>query len=356
MGLLWFSASAQNGYLRTDSTYLQGTIVDQGVYKNNRELVFKDGNKIVTYTPEQVFEYGFMKGDVYVRRSIREGNQSKSYFFLRLVNGDRNLYQLKDDRDAMRFFIEHDSSLVEITSAAFRDQLATQLKPCGSSQNILKLVRFSRRSLKRAAILNNKCFKGLFPSTRVGGMLGYESNEFSLSNTVIVDHLYFQTTTTTPITGVFIDTPAGMIPSLFLNIGITYQQNSYGGSHIIGDQNQDYQFNFSTIGIPILFKYKINSTKFRPFVSIGPRPAFNLQQTNKWIMETATGPIVKIQEGIFNPVKAFQISAALNSGIEFSLSHKTAISVEARYSTVFDWVDTQGGSNQAFSFIGSFYF
>ena len=349
--LISSSVNAQLGYIRTDTLYFQGKLLDQGIFLNNREAKFRMGEKnMVTYTPGQLLDYGFINGDTYVKKVLNEASNSE-YFLLRLVNGERRLYELREKKGS-RFFIEHDSALVEIKiETSLSEQLSRVLKPCGTYQNVSTLARNNKASLTRAVLLSNKCYNGLFPRFRAGALLGYEIGSLSISN--IVGPTSIQASGSSPVVGVFIDFPTGMSPYWFVNIEASYQQNSYGGFRVAGTQDQDYQFNFSTVSLPFLFKYRGTSTGWRPFVSLGPTPAMYTQKENSFLTTTSTGSVVTLTSGSFSNVKKFQVSGTLCVGLEYSLTQKKSVSLELRLKK---FIEAGIGPSQSLGFIGSFYF
>ena len=160
--MLTNKVKAQWGYLKKGTSYIQGNVADQGIFRNNRLLLFIENEKPVMYAPNQVEEYGLINGDVYVKRAVHDEQKTTDYFLLRLVNGERTLYELKEKKGS-RFFLEQDTSLIEIKKKlSLKDQLR-QLKPCSSNQQIAKWAHYGETSLKRTVLLSNKCYDGFIP-------------------------------------------------------------------------------------------------------------------------------------------------------------------------------------------------
>jgi hypothetical protein len=264
-----FSAThinAQLGYLRKGALYVQGNVSDQGIYKNNRQLIFTENGIAVTYTPEQIEEYGFVTGDTYIGRTVQNGQTSANYFLLRLVSGERTLYELKEKRGS-RFFIEHHNSLVEIINdISLKDQLSRRLKPCGSNQSIVGLATYGKAPLTRATWLTNNCYTGIFPTLRKGVFAGYEFSSQSLRSDI--DHISVQASSSTPSIGVFLDVPLGMSTSWLMNIQAAYQQINFDDLHVDKNSTLEYQYNFSALGFPLLLKYRGSALRWRDRKSV----------------------------------------------------------------------------------------
>jgi hypothetical protein len=343
--------NAQLGYVRKGNLYIQGDVYDQGPYLNNRQLLFIEKTNPVTYTPSQIEEYGLIEGDVYIKRTVHDGQKTADYFLLRLVHGERTLYALKEKK-GFHFFIERDSSLVDLKKGThLKDQLTLHLKRCGSSQEIAASARYGATSLKRAVLLSNACYTGFFPRLRIGALTGYEFSSQSLGT--IADHIFLKASSSSPVVGVFIDVPLGMSPSWFMTVQATYQQNNYNKYQADNNVTVEYQDNFATIGFPLLFKYRGSSSTWRPFIGLGSTPAIYWQQQNAWLSTTYVGSIAYLNQGSWDKVKKFQISGTLSAGLEYSVTPRNAVSLELRVKKL---IDAQVGPAQSFALLTSFYF
>ncbi len=343
--------SAQLGYMRKGNSYVQGEVFDQGPYKNNRQLVITENTKPIIYTPDQVQEYGLIKGDVYIKRMVHDGQKTTPYFLLRLVDGDRRLYELKEKKGT-RFFIERDTLMAEIKKELpLTNQLSTQLKPCSPNQQFVRWTRYKRTSLKRVVLLSNACYNGFFPRLRIGALTGLALSSQSLET--VVDHIFLEALSTSPLVGIFADMPLGMSRSWSIMVQATYQQSNFGKYQANDNTTVEYQYNFSSLGFPLLFKYKGSSAAWRPFIGFGPTPAINWQQQNAWLSTTNVGSIAYLNQGTWDNVKKFQISGTLCAGLEYSITPAKSISLELRYKKL---IDAQLGPTQSLALLGSFYF
>jgi hypothetical protein len=257
-----------------------------------------------------------------------------------------------EEKKSDRFFIEHDSSLVEIKKeVSLKDQLIQRLKPCISNQRIAASARFGPTSLKRAVLLSNRCYPGFFPRLRLGALAGYDFSSQSLGTTS--DHIFLLAAASSLMAGVFVDIPLGMSPFWFMTVQATYQQNNFSKYQVDNNVTVEYQDNFSTIGFPLLIKYCGSSTTWRPFVAIGPTPAIYWQQQNAWLSTTYLGSTVYLNHGAWDNVKKFQVNGTISAGLEYSIATAKAVSVEVRVRKL---IDAQVGPTQSFALLGSFYF
>lgn len=343
----------QHGYVKSDSVFSQGKVFDRGLYNNNRQVQIREGKKVITYLPSQLIEYGINKYNVYVKRAVATAGagEKTDYFLLRLVDGERRLFQLRE-KGKSRFFIEHDNSLVEIRKDQnLSEQLSRELNACNANGQIIRLARYNRASLSRAVALSNKCYTGFFPRLRKGLVLGYESTSQQLMSTFY--HTNLQSTGVSPSIGIFVDFPFLSSNNWFVTLQPTYQENNFGGTTQIGSQTFDYQYNFSTLSFPMLIKYRSKSKSLRPFVGLGPVPALFSQQENKLLVIDNIGAISKISERSLDNQRSVQLSGAFSIGAEYSLNMKSAIGLEIRAKKL---LNVNGASAQTIAIVGSYYF
>lgn len=344
------TAAQRKAYVINDTSYLQVRAYDRATYKNNREVTMKLGGKTITYIPGQILEYGFMKGDVYVTRAVEAAGNASRYFLLRRVNGDRKLYELREEKGS-RFFIEHDGSIVEIRKEDLREQLDRLLGHCGSYQNIASMARHSRLSLSRAVALNNRCFTGLLPRLRFGVLAGYERLTFPLTSNA--NYVSFKGDGRSRVAGIFIDFPIGLSRHWAVNIGTNYQRSSFTGFQVDSVGEHDYQFGFSAVSIPALVKHRSAALKWRPFVGFGVTTAINSQRENSLLNVKSNGSTIYVEDRNLDEVKRTQANAVLCGGFEYSLTQRTAISLELRFGKL---IEAGTGQSGALGFIASLYF
>ncbi|MCZ8214709.1 MAG: hypothetical protein O9262_00645, partial [Cyclobacteriaceae bacterium] len=208
------SLKAQKGYIATDTSSSDVQIIDQGVFRNNREVRFSKSKKGLptTYYPQDLKEFGF-EGSTYITKFVTEGDSKTPYFLLRLSNGPIKLYLLKT-RKGNRFFGEGNEEILELAEDSYKEALL-KIATDHSLDNSLILVKHNKKSLERFFFLHNRSYKGLFPTLRKGFIFGlsnslvsineFEGGSISLGNDV------------SPIFGVFIDFPLGLNPKWFLN-------------------------------------------------------------------------------------------------------------------------------------------
>jgi hypothetical protein len=349
--LLVNKVHGQNGYIVKDSVYTQGEVSQQkSLYKNNRELIFTKRGKQATYTPDEIKEYGFLGGETYVTRKVPGGNKATNYFLLRLANGERALYQLREKRKS-RFFIEHGKLLIELKRGRLlHDQLSTLLNPCISSSYKAKYTHFSKTSLKRAVLLTNSCFPGFFPRLRMGAFVGVAWSSISLTS--IASSVSVTSQTSSPMIGVFVEVPLGISRSLSMDIQTTFQQNNFSGSQTSNSDRLDYQLSSYAIGFPVCIKYRGTSQSLRPFIATGLAPTIYSPQVNAVLTSTTVGSKVFLSNSTWDSITTFHLNAILSSGLEYSLNRGQAVSLELRANKQ---MDNQSASH-SFAVIGSYYF
>jgi hypothetical protein len=180
---------------------------------------------------------------------------------------------------------------------------------------------------------------------------GYEMSSQGLES--IINHISIKAAAASPLVGGFIDLPLGMSTTWVANIQATYQQINFNDFHVDNHVTVEYQYNYSAIGFPLFLKYRGAQAAWRPFVAMGLIPAIYTQQQNAWITTTYVGPNAYLNQGSWDDVKKFQMNGALSAGLEYSLNHNKAISIELRFKKL---IDAQVGPSQSFALLGSYYF
>lgn len=115
----FISVSAQNnwveGYiLKTPSDTIKGFVDDMGSKSNSKKCFFRDNldSEVLTFFPDQIYAYRIQNGKYYVSREIDKGVSSEALFLEFLIQGEVNLYHVKDG--AEKYYIEKDTLFLEL--------------------------------------------------------------------------------------------------------------------------------------------------------------------------------------------------------------------------------------------------
>src|SRR6266542_643848 len=104
-----FIVNGQRGYYVKDSLISVGVmLIDGGAIQNAQQCQIEEKKKTLIYSPDEIKEYGFNGGSVYISRIIKIDNKERKVFLERLNEGSINLYYYKD-RKGKKFFLEKDN-------------------------------------------------------------------------------------------------------------------------------------------------------------------------------------------------------------------------------------------------------
>jgi hypothetical protein len=91
-------------YVIGTTTSLGSELVNMG-RSNSYYCSLKKGDKVIKYTPFEVSEYGYNKGQVYKAFDVVFNGQKERYFFEQIVNGNINLYNLRLKGGISKYYI-----------------------------------------------------------------------------------------------------------------------------------------------------------------------------------------------------------------------------------------------------------
>ena len=328
----------QRNYYLTDSLKSVGVkIIDGGAIKNSTQCQIVKKGKTLIYSPDEVKEYGFKDGRVYISRIIKINNEEKKVFLQRLSKGNMNLYYYKD-KNGGKFFIEKDSGqLIEvfkkgIDNSNYRDFLKPYTQDCNNVSGALKLVTYNKPSLTKFIDQYNSCLHKPFPFIKYGLIIGYgvskpQNPKISvgvLSNAVFKNDNSFNA-------GIFADIPI-LFSYFSLHPEIYFQKNKFSGHSIINNEINYITINTTSINIPLLIRYTYPALKLRPYVNIGGTFTYNISGNNVVYATTISDDIIEIEEIInSNVYSEKQFGYTAGGGIQYSIDNRKSLFLELRY-------------------------
>jgi hypothetical protein len=251
----------------------EAEIINAGDISNGKFCRVKSGEKtIMEYTPYQVNEYMLEYGQIYKSYPIVLKDTASRYFIEILSQGKINLYYLKIKRGVTKFYInENDSSeLTEIPQKDIHTFLSDyiNIKDCPQALDNSSYLKYKKGNLERFFQDYNNCNIRPFPKFHYGIMVGVAATRLS---TIKVSGNY-----STPkyndwsiSVGIFIDAPMGFTNFSF-HPEIYYKRTSI--SKIFENENtkNDIVIDYSSINIPLLFRYSFLNNKTFPYIQVGP--------------------------------------------------------------------------------------
>lgn len=323
-------AYAQRGFIVKDSSYSEGFLTDQGIFRNNRSIVYLQHPKNPSreFFPNELSEFGFTKGDRYVSREVPENNSVARYFLLYLVDHkDNKLYQL-ETVDGTRFFTEINGSFIELKRETFREQLRTLFTKADYSGQIAS-ASYKASSLIRLFKLYNSNYEGLSPTFRFGasvGVINQKVNTSSMAGTVSLS------SDPALSIGLVADFPFIAYSNWFINLNLLYHSNAFSKSETDASMTYDHLAKTSSLSLPAMLKYSSASKTLRYFIKAGPIVTYLVNKEYLVYRAEDNGNEVLITQHTLDSFGAFQLGGAAGAGLEYSLGRKFSIGIEARYS------------------------
>ncbi|MEZ4945498.1 MAG: porin family protein [Cyclobacteriaceae bacterium] len=329
-----FSIIAQVGYIATDTSRSQGYIVDQGIFKNNREVKYslsKDkSTPTETYLPQDLKEFQISDDDIYVTKTIQDNDTTtNTYFLLRLTGGEHNLYMLKN-KGEKRFFGETNEELQELPKNSYKEAITTMMDHT-DWRRVLPLVRHNRKSLRRFYYLQNNSYSGVIPSFRKGLIYGKSNSSIRIKD--LEKKAISIKNKQSTFFGAFIDFPMGLIPNWSINIQAYYHENNFNLYYIQPAEELDFVINTTSITVPLLVKYRTTARTLRGFVGAGASLSYYLERENQLLTTTKTGTYLEISKMPLNSINKYKFGALLGAGVECSIFPKYLLGLELRYNT-----------------------
>jgi hypothetical protein len=331
-------------------------LINGGAIQNARQCQIEFKKQTLIYSPDEVKEYGFKDGRIYLARIIKINNEEKKVFLERLNKGKINLYYYKD-KYGRGFYLEKDSGqLVEILkngndNNTYKEFLVSYVQDCDSVSDALKLITFNKPTLSKFINQYNSCIRKPFPFIRYGLTIGYGLTKpaYSKISDEVLKNAVFKKDKSFNI-GLFMDIPI-LLSYFSLHPEIFYQKNAFS-SHSVGNNIvNDIIINTTSINIPVLIRYTYPSLKYRPYINLGGTFTYNIRNNNAIYSTTITNDIVEIEKtNTSNIYSEKQIGYTIGGGIQCNINYRKSIFFEIRYNNLYGITEETYG-NKSFQYI-----
>ncbi|UZR99159.1 outer membrane beta-barrel protein [Chondrinema litorale] len=342
---------SQIDYIVEDSIKSQGITLRMGADSENSEYVVKVLSKEeVKYYPEDIEEYGFRDGRVYVSRKIDLSTISKQVFLERLVDGEVKLYYYRGS-GVKQYYIERDTSLIALDKEGV--VLQQLVNDCPNITDIVKSAKYKKKWLAKTVRFYNNCndFKPKekdIPKPKRLGVYGGVSNaqlnkSSGFSNAFLKDATYSNSTALT--LGLFYDLPISL-SNFSLNVGTNISKFGFRAFKSTRNSSQypvdiESIINITTVDVPILLRYSFSSKKFSPYLNIGYDFAYNMQYEGVIYQSIFDDDIITINRASDEKLLSKTMMGYLiGAGFNYKVNAKNTIFGEVRMSNLFGQNDT----------------
>lgn len=337
---LW--AIGQSEYYSTDSIRFSGIqLIDGGDMANSRLCQVKMKDRIVTYSPYEVMEFGFKDGRVYVSKEIQIADSLKRVFLERLNKGKTNLYYFRDT-GVRTFFIEKDSSLLvklpkqNMDNQRFSGVLSEITDDCPNVADAAKLVRYEKKSLSTFIDRYNTCQARPFPHFKYGLYIGYEFSRLMPSDELNDVYSSFSYDYDGGFTvGLFLENPI-LVSDFSLHAEVYFAKHGFSYNRSSPSEDQDLVMNVSSVRMPVSIRYAVPVNRIRPYFDAGVTYSYNIK--NESILYTASisdDVIVISSQKEGSAISKNDLGYAVGFGLECDLGYKKSVFIEMLYNKLY---------------------
>jgi hypothetical protein len=260
----------QKGYYSTDSLIISGVDVGRS---NSYFCYVKKGGVFVKLDPHEVNEYGLVGGRAHKVFDIVLNGEKKRYFLERMVDGKITLYNLKLKKGINNYYIVTSDNphlrQLPMKKTELRNLIGTYADSCPIAAQNLKYLKPEGHSLKKYLSYLNSCNDLPYPKFHYGFRAGIAATQFyPVVKTSMIAAPDYGSDISYKI-GAFLDIPI-LSGNLSFVPGINYKRNHYSRTFEKNSMDFDLLLNYSSIDLPILFKYRFLRRGNIPFLEIGP--------------------------------------------------------------------------------------
>jgi|WetSurMetagenome_2_1015567.scaffolds.fasta_scaffold00357_4 hypothetical protein len=372
--IIWSQTDYRKGFLislNRDTTF--GYISYGEGEKNNHFCQFKSSPKEnkVTYTPSEIFGYGFINDKFYETRKIENDDKiSESVLLEVLVKGLVSLYKYENF-----FYIDKaDTGLVKISnetlestengtrmsrsSTKYIGMLNFYLSDCAEIKSKISSINFSERDLTYLIEKYNgykdvsvKIYKAQKPwiYLKAGVLSGMVISTVKFSS-IVADFNYLVApfdNSKSPIIGISLNLGSPRLTEYFsFQTDVIFYKSNYYSYNIWVDifrtSNTDYvSIWLNQLKIPFGLRYSFPSGKFKPFMSLGLSTTLLLNSESDWRREVETKSVepfaavprktIKLYDDKALEMRTLQPGFWGGAGIEKTISKKLSGFIEFRF-------------------------
>jgi hypothetical protein len=339
--LIWLIGSVEvyaQYYITTDSSMVTGVKLIMSSERDNCESIrVRSKNGVVrTYTPLQLTGYGNAPKVNYVSRTIYLQEFKRDVFLNQRVKGPLTLYSY-NSRAVNCFFLETQEGkmipLFHSDSTDFRALLREHMSSCAAMERKIGLVRFQKSSMTRLVKDFNQCAKRPFPHAKWGPVVGYGLNTLSKPSN------YYGAITVYDWSADYSGFVVGVGGDYPISSGdLSIHADILLSSHRVSSTSQelavttDLVYNSMAIDFPLMLRYRVPISGWRPFLNAGPLVSLSMETTGTVFTATRDqNNIITTTGGTREKVvSGFLYGFAAGAGLEMDLGRRNSVWVEVR--------------------------
>ena len=349
MMIFQISAFTQTDYYVKDSASFSGVNMVEGTdYENSRLCKIKADDKTISYTPNEVKEYGFKNGRIYIAKDIPIGDSSVRVFLEILTANKTALLYYKGKR-MKTFFIAKDSTFfIEIPKQSkdgktivFRAFLNNAMSDCPNIKDPISVATYKKKALTKIIDRYDECIEKPFPFFKYGLNLSYGFSKLLPNTSDQLDYYNLFDYRYEPeySFGLFLDKPIS-----FSDFSFHFESNlsKVGYSYNFQMENKDIDLliNTTSLNIPLLIKYSLPLNKVRPFFDAGMVYCYNFKNEQNIYEALINDSVIQIYDvSNNNLITDNQTGYVIGMGMEIKLRYRNSLFFELRHSRLFSIQD-----------------
>jgi hypothetical protein len=349
----------QNNYMiKGETMSFNIQIIDMGEYNNSKFCWVKLKDSIYQYTPDEVDEYGFKDGRIFISKFIEYSSLQKKVFLERLVSGNTILYYYKGDGIGTYFFEKFNDHLIELPKysngqkSSFRVRLDSMMSDCEKVSDAIKLVSYNKLSLSKLTERYNHCTPKPFPHFKYGLTASFEREQLQIGG---IKNEIIQSLDLTSdggfSAGIFIDNPIN-VSDLSFYLELKLSKHGYSLNKLAGINDIDLIVNTSIINIPFMLRYTLPMRKIRPFVNAGGVYAYNFINTSALYRTTISNETIEMGPIDHSRIISDHLLGYIaGGGLEYKLNYRNSLFFELRYNMLYGLSNIQSMNKSGFNFI-----
>lgn len=321
------------------SAYMKDSValsVNVKLYKGSRSenaefvQVIRD-EKLIRYSPNEIKEYGFKDGRVYISKDISIADSTRKVFLERLVDGKLKLYYYCSKGADMFFLEKEDGTLISLerkdSNASFRDLLVEHTKDCPEISSKSKLIKYNKDFLLSFVREYNGCKSLHMPMLRYGVFAGMAFTKPITINTLpeiddftynLSGSLYF---------GLFLNLPINESDfSLYSSFG--FFKSSYSSNLSTNKYDAGIQFEHSSLLVPVILKYALLKGRITPYLNIGLNYLYNLKNENILYKVLDVNNTLQFEYFKTEAFSDHQIGGTFGAGFQFEINFRKVVYIE----------------------------
>jgi hypothetical protein len=288
------------------------------------------------YTADQVSEFGFNDGKVYLSSFITIDSLTQKVFLRRLVKGNSTLFYYAEGFHKYFFVSMNSNKLILVKKGRkneFRKTFSELYDSCSSIKKNCFRADYTPKSLSVITEQFNNCKPGFLPVKQPGVKIGYFNDQLTPVKNSGIQYLSFIK---------FGNSPALMF-SLYYNFPINYSRFSFQpeiglefnestGSYEESGIYADAKVTSTSIVIPLIVKYMLPGPSFSMFFSSGLANNIYVKNNNTFLVASGNSNSVQIEAVIKDGLMSnFSLGYSLEVGFLIPAGVRNSIELEIRH-------------------------